>query len=748
MGISRRDFLKVGLAGVAGFYLAPAFGRPMPPFNEVRKGMRGIPTFCTICPAHCGIKGILKGERLVAIEGNPDSPNNMGGICAKGIAAINQLYDPERLLYPMKRVGERGEGKWRRISWDEAFWELSSRLADILKNGHPEEIIFDLGFSEPLLLRFLNALGGAVYIDRAALAHINADEGHRLFWGKGRGVPDLAHSRYILNFGANPYETGDEYVGMITRLIKGRENGAKLITFDPRLSYTAGKSDEWHPIKPGTDAALALALAQSIVAQGLHDRTFLEKWTEVQEEQLRLLSPFTPEWAEGITGIKAADIKRIASEFSKTKPSTIIIGGGVSQRQKGALTTRTILLLNVLVGNINVKGGYLAPQQIKWEEPLPSPPERNKKANLSLYSALREGKRRTRLLFLYRSDPIHLNPGGIETKEILRDESKVSYLIAMDLHMTQSASLADLILPAAVPLECWGLTARVTPEGKGFISLRQPVVHPLGEPALLRPKEIITKRKREFPLRMAPLGEALALSELCIELAQRLGGKVKEFFPFQGTEEYLAQWLAKIPSLQHKGGLSYLKKKGIFILPRLSTIFRKMEFSTPTGKIRVPLAELLRAEPWRQVRTSSSFPYQLVIYGRGVSSGRISNAKWIAEIVHDNPLLIHPETAKNLKIKEGDRVQVRSRAGELDAEVKITEGIRPETVALAKDFTPQGCRITQGKKFKSSDPDTQLLWWGGEKETANPALLLPQEHDPLGGGMNLAGVEVEIKKIG
>ena len=120
-------------------------------------------------------------------------------------------------------------------------------------------------------------------------------------------------------------------------------------------------------------------------------------------------------------------------------------------------------------------------------------------------------------------------------------QSKVSYLIAMDLHMTQSASLADLILPAAVPLECWGLTARVTPEGKEFISLRQPVVHPLGEPALLRPKEIITKRKREFPLRMAPLGEALALSELCIELAQRLGGKVKESFPFQGTEEYLDQ---------------------------------------------------------------------------------------------------------------------------------------------------------------------------------------------------------------
>lgn len=750
MEISRRGFLKVGIAGVAGLYLTPAFGRPVSPFKGAGGGMRVIPTFCTICPAHCGIWGVLEGDRLVSIEGNQDSPNNRGGLCARGIAAINQVYDPERLLYPLKRVGERGEGKWRQISWDEAFWELSTRMVDTVKKESPEGIIFDLGFPEPLIVRFINALGSAQYIEREALVQANVEEGHQLFWGKGRGVPDLAQSTYILNFGANPYETGDGYVGTIARFIKGRENGAKLITFDPRLSYTAGKSDEWYPIRPGTDGALALALAQSIVAHGLHNRTFLEKWTDLRSDGLSLLSPFTPEWAEGITGINAADIKRIASEFAQNQPSTIIIGGGVSQREKGAHATRILLLLNALVGTIDREGGYLTPEELRWEDPLPSPPDRGKRATLSLYSTLGTGKK-AELLFLYRSNPSQANPGGAGTVDILRDESIVSYLVAMDVHMTESASLADLVLPAALPLESWGLTAGVTPEGKRFLSLRQPVVHPVGEPALLRPKEISTpRREKEFPLRMTPLGEALPLSDLCIELAHRIGGKTKEYLPFKDTEEYLALVLARIPSLRDKGGFSYLKKRGVFILPGdPHSSLQKEGFPTPSGKLQISLTDLIRAEPWQQGGPHLGSAYQLVIFTRNVSSERVPNAKWITEIVHRNPLWMHPSTAKRLRINEGGRVRVKSKVGEVEAAVRITQGIRPEVVALAKDFTLQGSRIALGKRFKSPDPDTKLLWWGEEGGLrVNPQLLLSDEHDPLGGGTVLAGTEVEIEKIG
>jgi len=708
MELSRRDFLKISLG--LGFFipLRPAVGLPVE-----GPGEEAIPTFCSLCPASCGVVGVLKGRKLIRIEGNPLSPTNRGAICARGIAAANQVYDPERLLYPLKRVGRRGEGKWRRISWDEAFWEISHRL----KEGGM--VLFDVGEREPLLGRFANAIGAGV-IDRDELRERNLLEAHRIFWDDGIGRVDISRVRSLFLFGANPLEGGGRFPEVARRLMERRRE-IRVITFDPRSSFTVSRSDEWHPIRPGTDAALALAMAKVIVKRGLYEEEALGALGLSLEELRGLLEPFTPFWAQEITGIGAREIERLAVEFATRRPQALIPGGGVHQREKGVYTVLALLLLGALAGAMGKEGGYVRPTLSHcW---VPEGPFRKEGAEV-----YRKGMD---FLFVYRSDPVQINPGGMETEEHLKDEGKVPFLVVMDTRMTPTASLADLLLPAAHPLEEWGLALKETLDGEKFLALRQPVLHPIGEPALLRPRGLPRYWKR-YPRRTAPLGEALPLSDLLIEVAQRIGGEVKEGFPFTETEEYIRRFVAEISGFPGRKAWEELRRKGILPLGEASP--KRPE------RLRVPLKEVTEAAPWKE--REKGIP--LILFSTALSSDRITNAKWLVEISHSNPLWVHPSSASEMGIREGERVKVRSPHGEIVTRVSLTERISPGVLAIRKGIP--GGRISQGKRFRSDDPDTGLLWWRWEGESPYP--LLSPEPDPLGGGPALAGVRVRVEKMG
>ncbi len=243
--------------------------------------------------------GYVKEGRLIKIEGNPNDPNSRGRLCARGQAALNHLYHPERLLYPLKRIGTRGEGKWKRISWDDALDEIAEKLQAVRDSGKPEEFAFHQGRqrSKDALKRFLDAFGTNTQLSHRALCSGNRRAANLTYlWESDWDLNDVEHSKYILNFGSNVFEAHQGHVPFANRVQNGRfKNGAKLVTFDVRLSNTAGSSDEWFAPFPGTDGAIALAMNHVILQEGLHDAEFIERWTNVTVEELREhLRAYTP----------------------------------------------------------------------------------------------------------------------------------------------------------------------------------------------------------------------------------------------------------------------------------------------------------------------------------------------------------------------------------------------------------------------------------------------------------------------
>ena len=212
------------------------------------EGAVKVPGMCQLCSTICGMIGYVKDGRLLKVEGNPKDPNSRGYLCARGQASLNHLYHPERLLYPLKRVGKRGEGQWKRISWDEALDEIAEKLKAVRDSGHPEEFAFHQGRqrSKDALKRFLDAFGTKTQLSHRSLCSGNRRAANLTgLWESDWDLNDVEHSKYILNFGSNVFEAHQGHVPFASRVQRGRfENGAKLVTFDVRMSNTAGGSDE------------------------------------------------------------------------------------------------------------------------------------------------------------------------------------------------------------------------------------------------------------------------------------------------------------------------------------------------------------------------------------------------------------------------------------------------------------------------------------------------------------------------
>jgi anaerobic selenocysteine-containing dehydrogenase len=438
---TRRDFLKFGFTGTAVAGLGGSLvGCLSPPPDFPKKITRTagkpltIASTCLLCPAGCGILGEIYEGRLVKITGNPKHPNNRGKICARGYAGISTLYDPDRLLYPLKRSGGRGEGRWSRISWDQALEEIVHRLTVLRRYGKTEAFWVEMatpGSKELLPLSFLKALGSPTVFSDSEFSNQNKALGQMLTWGAESTVSDVAKSRYLLNFGANPFESHEQYIYLAQRIIEGRmANLAKLVTFDVRLSNTARKSHEWFPVKPGTDGVIALAMAQHIIQQGLQDKEFLTRWTNYPLPKLmEHLTQYTPEQAEKVSGVKAADIRRIATEFAKTKPAATLTGRGVSVHQNGTFNERCIALLNAVVGNVDVPGGCCLPRTMVLGEPNLKGPFAS---SAQAFAALKEGKGKVEFYFSFMGNPAYANPNTAETAQLLKDEQLIPFLVVAE----------------------------------------------------------------------------------------------------------------------------------------------------------------------------------------------------------------------------------------------------------------------------------------------------------------------------
>ncbi|MBI5683195.1 MAG: molybdopterin-dependent oxidoreductase [Deltaproteobacteria bacterium] len=242
---------------------------------------------CTLCPYHDTGIAFVEGGKVVKLEGNPDHIATRGKFCPKGMAGLLAAYDPDRLLYPLKRIGKRGEGKWKRITWDEAIKDVSSRIKTAMDSGAAKALVLNTGeYKDSALTRFMQSIGSeSVFRSRTiSLSNPNKKKMLEDTVGVDTLTPDFANARYVLNFGANIIETAFPFAQRLADAIV--EKRMKLVTFDVRLSNTAGRSDEWFPIFPGTDGIVMLAMANVIMQEGLADTEFINKWTNYPSDKL------------------------------------------------------------------------------------------------------------------------------------------------------------------------------------------------------------------------------------------------------------------------------------------------------------------------------------------------------------------------------------------------------------------------------------------------------------------------------
>jgi thiosulfate reductase / polysulfide reductase chain A len=598
--MERRKFLKVGASAISTLalgetiLLSPSvadaaigdFFRTTPKLYGQRKAHRRangkgrlkndytkatvVKGVCLNCSTVCGMQGYVIDGKLVKVGGNPEDPNNGKSLCAKGQSGPTINDYAERLLYPLKRVGKRGEGVWKRITWDEAYDEIAKRIRKAMDEGKPEEVAIQIGRSRigEEMNRFLGAIGSPSLFNHRALCSSNKRAANYVSLGETDWeTGDFANAKYILNFGSNFYEAHQGAIHTAKRIIRGRyENGAKLVTLDVRLSNTAGRSDEWLCPTPGSDGAVALAMGNAIIAANKHDKQWLDTWSNVDSAALTAwIAQYTPEWGEKVSGIPAATIRRIALEFADAAPRSIAFTNrGSGAHYNGFNADRAVIMLNAIVGSVGKVGGYCygeeptrVPPRV-FPQPQPQPPRVTAKSLIEdppewplankwqrmkvgqvVYSGLKEGRGKVQVYFSYTvATPQTWPEGRSLTVEVLSDEKLIPFHVCSDIVYSEQAHYADLILPDATYMERWGFDTRNNMELRDYVTLRQPMVPP---PA-----------------------ECVSFVDSMIEIAKRIGPDTAKYFPFKNHEDWIKQRCAGLTARVGEDGFAYMKKHGVW----------------------------------------------------------------------------------------------------------------------------------------------------------------------------------------
>jgi anaerobic selenocysteine-containing dehydrogenase len=577
---SRRDFLKLGAATAT---VAVAGGAALTAADELLKGgkdfspdtgaeRKAIPSACWACVTRCPMVGYVEDGRLVKIGPQMNSIRTEGHLCAKGQAGVNQVYDPDRVLYPLKRVGARGEGKWKRISWDEALDEVAGRLKKLRDEGHPEKLMFHYGRMKASSSKLIKSVFLAAYGTKTIGNHTSICEGGKwtaqeLTWGSHYDNWDIDNTMFILNFGSNCLETHTNHTPIAERVARALvDRQVRMVTFDVRLSNTAAKSAEWIPIRPGTDGAVALAMCNVIMSAELYrgaGEAFLKycKVTadpdaSVEEKVAALkahLAQYTPEWAEKVSGVPAGKIRALAVEFAWHKPACLVSYRGAVAHYNGNDQERAIQMLAAITGNIDNPGGRCKAVGAKWKYPKgPKDKPKGKKlkivdgfpgqvafpthhVNHQVLKMIKDGSAgRPEIYMWYCYTPVYSNGDVQENIDVLKDESMIPYTVCSNPFYDESAALADIILPDATYLERWDWEDMVSPKQVPEYYIRQPMVKPLGE-------------ARDF-------------ADVCCELAERMG------FPlgFSSKEEFVKESCEETPDVKKAGGFEYMKAHGVW----------------------------------------------------------------------------------------------------------------------------------------------------------------------------------------
>jgi len=423
--------------------------------------------------------------------------------------------------------------------------------------------------------------------------------------------------------------------------------------------------------------------------------------------------------------VPAKEIIKIASDFATLKPSVAFCGSRLTRQRSGTYHQMAILLLNALVGNIDQKGGYCLPRKILLDEPdFPS-------IVSGIDQLIDEEKRSIGLYLTYLSNPVYADPSGKRIEEILKDGKLIPFYVAADTHITETSLFADILLPVATSFESWGLDSRQSMDRVPYIGLRQPLIK--------------------------PRGEALSFSHML----DRIGKKMEKGIELD-EKGYITMQLKKIKGLEGTDGIKRLEKDGFWTDPSWSPsyeTYRRGGFKTPSHKMEL-FASRLKKEGLPPFPTYKDYKENdkklnlndgelfLTTFSKNVASPYNPNSKWLSEIFHENPLWINGKTAEGLDIQEGEKVEIHSKGMKVTVQVHLTQSVHPEVVAIARDLGHWAYgQVTKGKKFKSQDAETSLIWWDNHK-SFHVNWLIQEEKDRVSGGISWMSSVVKIKKSG
>jgi anaerobic selenocysteine-containing dehydrogenase len=483
------------------------------PRREERRYML-VPTTCFNCESACGLLAYIDKESLNVqkFEGNPEHPGSRGRNCAKGPATLNQITDPDRILYPLKRAGKRGEGKWVQVSWDEALDDIAARIRKCIVEGRPNEVMYHVGrpgedgFTE----RILAAWGVDGHNSHTNVCSSNARAGYQFWMGLDRPSPDHANAEVIFLISSH-LEAGHYFNPHAQRVIEAKAAGAKIIVFDTRLSNTATHADYWVAPYPGSEAAIVLSIANYLIRNELYNRAFVRRWWnweefmaverpeletsfETFEEVLKeLYAGYTFEMAERESGVDAKVIEEIARVVAAagTKFSSHNWRSAAAGNSGGWQVARTLFFLNALLGAVATEGGvypnawnkfvpkpiYLPPHPPRWNEltwPREFPLAMNELSFL-LPHFLKDGRGRVDVYFTRVYNPVWTNPDGFSWIEVLQDESLIGCYVALTPTWNETAYFADYILPTGHGSERHDIHSYETHDAQ-WLGFRQPVL--------------------------------------------------------------------------------------------------------------------------------------------------------------------------------------------------------------------------------------------------------------------------------
>lgn len=509
-----------------------------------------VPTTCFNCESACGLLAYVDKESLQVrkFEGNPEHPGSRGRNCAKGPATLNQITDPDRILYPLKRAGKRGEGKWVRASWNEALDDIAARIRRAIVEKRNNEVMYHVGrpgedgFTE----RILAAWGVDGHNSHTNVCSSSSRAGYQYWLGMDRPSPDHANAKVILLISSH-LETGHYFNPHAQRVIEGKANGAKLVVFDTRLSNTTTHADFWLAPYPGSEAAIVLAIASYLIENNLYNREFVRRWwnweeflavenpelpTEFETFEMvlkNLYKSYTFENAEKESGVAASVIEEVAKVVATagTRLSTHNWRSAASGNSGGWQVARTLFMLNALMGAVATEGGvfpnawnkfvpkpiYTPPHPPVWNDltwPVEYPLGMNELSFL-LPHFLRDGRGKLDVYFTRVYNPVWTNPDGFSWVEMLNDESLIGCYVALTPTWNETSYFADYILPMGHGSERHDLHSYETHDAQ-WIGFRQPVLREARE----RLGEKVTDTREINP------GEVWEENEFWLELTWRI----------------------------------------------------------------------------------------------------------------------------------------------------------------------------------------------------------------------------------